>query len=397
MNLFTYKFIRLNRFLKPVRSIFFLSAFSSLIISLPNYLLAGKGGPDKFGYTWKDSNDSDGPVYSWYEIPLTTDLYVTGLGDDNVMGPFPLGGKFTFYWYPVDEFWVGANGYISFYDDNIDAPFPSIPDSTNDLFNYIAPMMSDLTFAGPDNPGKCLYQITQDSLIVSYLNVPFWDGNSSTSYTGSNTFQVILNRVDKSITFNYQTQQGPTQSNITVGIENLTGSIGVEALSTYPTNGYSIKFYYPENPTLKIVDGGINWNTTVGAKGFFLPYPTSNFPLLTDVINVGNQVLQSYNVMCEVSDPLGTVDVSSDVQVTGNLTSSDDTIITFPSTFTPVITGVHSYRTKISGIKGDNDQTDDTLTQKIVVIDTSQTQLNLSYANVLNQYSGSVGMEEPVG
>ena len=359
--------------------LFFLFIFS---YNLSTRLMAGIGGPDKFGYTWKDSYEADGPVYKWFEIPANTDRVVNGLGDDNVMGPFPIGGKFIFYWYPVDKFWVGSNGYITFNDINIAAPFPSIPDSTTQKYNFIAPMMSDLIFVGKGNQARCLYHITEDSLIVSYLNVPFWSSSPlSYNQTGLNTFQIILNRLDNSITFNYQLQKGTTGSNYTIGIENMSGTMGLQyTKSTYPKQGYSIKFYYPQNPSYKITDGGIKWNTKDGSRGIFIPYPCNNFQLSADIANLGNQNIPSYSVTGDIIDPSGNTILSSTLNVNKMLYASYDTLITLPDKFYPATTGSHSYVTTLSGIDNDKFSSDDNITQEIVVIDTSHTVMNLSYA-----------------
>ncbi|GAB1404310.1 hypothetical protein MASR1M74_14890 [Lentimicrobium sp.] len=54
-----------------------------------NRNLRGAGGPDQFGYFWMDSDETGGPAYVWNDISATGTL-VTGLTDDNVVGPFPL-------------------------------------------------------------------------------------------------------------------------------------------------------------------------------------------------------------------------------------------------------------------------------------------------------------------
>ena len=61
-------------------------------------LLATTGGPDAYGYTWKDSYEADGPVFNWVDI-TTIGTQVTGLSDDNIVGPFVMQTNMPFYWY----------------------------------------------------------------------------------------------------------------------------------------------------------------------------------------------------------------------------------------------------------------------------------------------------------
>ena len=55
--------------------------------------------------------------------------------------------------------------------------------------------MTDMTFYGAGNPGQCYLYDNLDSTVVSYVNVPFWSVTAP-GYTGSNTFQVIFNKLD---------------------------------------------------------------------------------------------------------------------------------------------------------------------------------------------------------
>ena len=69
--------------------------------------------PDAYGYTWVDSDNGGSPDFSWIDIP-GSGVLVEGLADDNTVGPFDIGFNFPYYWYTVNSFYDGSNGYISF-------------------------------------------------------------------------------------------------------------------------------------------------------------------------------------------------------------------------------------------------------------------------------------------
>ncbi|PCH69448.1 MAG: hypothetical protein COC01_01480 [Bacteroidetes bacterium] len=347
-------------------------------------VLAGSGGPDTFGYTWVDSNDPNGPTYSWIDItPFGKKIF--GLGDDNVVGPFSVANNFLYYWYTLSEFYVGSNGYVSFGNINIASPFPSIPDSLDGKHNFVAGMMCDLNFTGSGNPGECFYVNLGDSLIVSWIDVPFWD--QAAGYTGANSFQIIFRAQDRSITINYKDQTGLTQNNdITVGIENVSGNIGLQhSKDTYPISGYSIKYEYPANPSLLVTDGSANWNGNKRNGAIFLPYPSDSISLTTNIANLGNQDISPFTVTGFVRNSSGNIVVNSSINTLDTMTPGQDTTITFPNGFTSPAAGTYSYVTEVSGIANDASASNDSTIQEIISVDTSFANISLSYTDNMNE------------
>ncbi|OFY32213.1 MAG: hypothetical protein A2275_08190 [Bacteroidetes bacterium RIFOXYA12_FULL_35_11] len=343
-------------------------------------MFASSGGPDAFGYTWKDSNEPGGPVYNWADISLTG-IPVLGLGDDNYKGIYS--ANFSFYWYTVKDMWIGSNGYICFgHGINIGATFPSIPDSTDNKHNFICGLLADLTFIGDGNPAKCYYQSSGDSVIVSYVNVPFYS-STYPYWTGSNTFQIIVCRSDKSITINFQSTSGTTlYTDIRTGIENVTGGMGLQPFyGSYPSANYTIKYYYPPVPSYFIVDGSVIWNTNPGSNGLFLPYPT-NFSLSANIANTGNlDISPPITATGNVKNMVGISFVNTSKNFSNAILIDQDRTINYPDSFIPNSPGTYRYITTLSGISNDGIHSNDSLVQELVAIDTSSNIMTLNFTD----------------
>lgn len=224
-----------------------------LIFSFPIYAQTPFGGPDSYGYTWRTNNDPLGPTYNWIDIATQPSAFlVTGLMDDNSVGPFPIGFMFEYYGTLYNSFMICSNGCIRLGttlggSSVLASPFPVIP-TGGGMNAYIAPFATDLLF-DPSiiPPAEAFYWSSpyNDSLVISWESVPFWF-NSGPGYTGENSFQLILERNTNRITFQYQTQTGASinvQNLITVGIESPTGLSGLNPLyDVYPTPGTAIRF-----------------------------------------------------------------------------------------------------------------------------------------------------------
>ena len=280
------------------------------------------GGPDEYGYTWIDSNEPGGPAFEWVDITGTGTL-VTGLGDDNSVGPFPIGFDFPYYWYKANQFYVGSNGWISFSSgQNFAHPFAQLPlaNLPNDL---LACLSGDIDFT---KGGECYYYTSPglDSLVVSYIDVAEFY-----SATETHTFQLILTRADSTITYQYGEQVGDFSEGgsnaFSMGWENSTGTIG---LSYYYNNAGSIppipppfadstviKFIPPESTSFAVDDIGVVNALSEGGMAVFID-PDSALTLWSDLKNFGNQVANLYGASCVITDSDSTLYTDSIISTT---------------------------------------------------------------------------------
>lgn len=357
-----------------------------IALSLSANLFAASGGPDMYGYTWKDSNEPGGPVFSWIDI-TTTGTQVQGLADDNMVGPFVMATSQAYYWYTRKNVWIGSNGYIAFANGNIASPFPTIP-MAGGMNDYIAAYTADLTFSGTGNPGRCYILDDDDQTIISYVGVPFWSPTAP-SYTGSNTFQVILNKTDNTITVQYLLVSGTTQNNdLLIGIESVAGSIGLQhSVDQYQTNNFAIRYYRPDTTELDIVDAMVDYNTAPGSHGRFIARNGAPLNLEAGIINSGNVDLTDIEVQATVRNQANMTLVTASAQVAA-LVATNNAPIDFNAQFVPTTAGTHTLTTSISGIANELVSTNNSKVQELVVVDTTQTTLQLTYAGSTDDGTG---------
>lgn len=301
-------------------------------------------GPDQFGYLAKDNNEAGGPVYSWIDI-TEIGTEVTGLTDDNVSAVFPIGWNFHFYWYDVSQFYVGSNGYIKFSTTGQMAqPIPQLPNATapNDI---VAPYAADWYFGGTD-PSECYYwSNNDDTLIVSWVNVTAWAQGGN---LGDHNFQLILSGADSSITFQYGTStlNDVSNNNISVGIENLTGTLGISNFysdtglpADYPPNNAAIKFYYPDVITFQVHDLAMSGVQNSLSQGVFLTTGSTLSGWLA-TRNAGNQNEASYTANYSVRQVNNTV-ITQSTYNGGAINAGAVQEASFPDIWTPASDGTY--------------------------------------------------------
>lgn len=176
-------------------------------------VLAGRGGPDNFGYTWRDSDDPSGPAFNWQDIAATGNR-IPDAGDDDNLGPFALGFAFPFYDSVYTSFRFCSNGFISF--SSTSSAFSNNPVPSLGVPDLVAPFWDDLEV----RPGAAYYRADGNKLIVQWHNVRRASGE------GPYTFQLVLTP-EGNILFQYLTVAGPANF-CTVGIQNRQTSDGLE-------------------------------------------------------------------------------------------------------------------------------------------------------------------------
>jgi subtilisin family serine protease len=181
--------------------------------------LLGTGGPDLYGYRWKDSDEPGGPVFAWTDISATGTPAFTAYADDGNRGPFPIGFNFPFYGTPFSQFRICSNGWISFSSTSTDFSNDPLP-GTGSPENLLAVYHDDLKVDPTGVGSNVYYEYDGSKLIVQY------DGVMRYSAGGPYTFQAHL-YPNGTIFYYYLSMQGATLNSATVGIQNAARNDGL--------------------------------------------------------------------------------------------------------------------------------------------------------------------------
>jgi subtilisin family serine protease len=211
----------------------------------PAFPLAS-GGPDPFGYTYRDSMELDGPPYRWIEIAPpaggtgTEISSLTGM-DDGYFWPLALPFAFDFYGTDYTELAVATNGTLYFEDAYLGYGNTSIPGSSGyAVERFIAHLWDDLVV----HPGAVYYQSLGSMFIIEYYQV-----SGCCLSPDSATWQVILFQ-NGNILFQYRdVTWGDPRDNggsATIGIQGDT-TTGLQYSYNTPalSDGLAICFAYP--------------------------------------------------------------------------------------------------------------------------------------------------------
>ncbi|MBN1351977.1 S8 family serine peptidase [candidate division KSB1 bacterium] len=178
------------------------------------------GGPDQHGYYWLDSDEGGCVGFNWIDI-ANIGTQIPDPGDDENLGPYPIGFEFPFYGNRFSTFRFSTNGFISFTITTSvrwNEPIPNL--SVTDL---VAPFWDDLIY---DSDSDAFYHFDGEKCIIQSSGVRKY-GTSE-----RNSFEIIL-YPDGSIVFQYLLMQSSSAS-ATVGIQNSDGSDGLEVAFNTP-------------------------------------------------------------------------------------------------------------------------------------------------------------------
>jgi hypothetical protein len=201
-------------------------------------VVADRGGPDAFGYEWIDSDEPGGPAYNWIDISLVgTPINWPGDVDDGIITGLPVGFDFPFYGNFYNTINVCTNGFVSFTSTVTQYNNGPIPDAAQPN-NLLAAYWDDLNF---ESGGSAYYYTNNvDTCIIAYVDVPHYPSE------GSYTFEVIMLGTGN-IVYQYQEATGSNLNQETIGIENATGTVGLQIAynSAYVHDLLAVKIYAP--------------------------------------------------------------------------------------------------------------------------------------------------------
>lgn len=200
--------------------------------------LDNQGGPDIFGYRWKDSNEPAGPgvpTYNWVELAAIGQN--TGLTGDDQGIAFPLPFQFTYYGNTFNSVWICTNGFLQMGTTGTTPWTEMAIPSTSAPTNMIAPFWDDMYLPGGGGNVYYYNDVANNRFIVQYDSMPH-----ITNYTYRYTYEVLL-YADGHIVFQYQNMSGPVNS-CTVGQQNQGGTDGLQVVydAAYIVNNLAIQF-----------------------------------------------------------------------------------------------------------------------------------------------------------
>ncbi|MDZ7742105.1 MAG: carboxypeptidase regulatory-like domain-containing protein [Bacteroidota bacterium] len=200
-------------------------------------IVLGAGGPDDFGYVWIDSDETGGPDFNWIDIS-TTGTEVTGLGDDDIIGPFNIGFNFPFYGEDNSQFWINSNGVIGFTDDEISLTNSSIPTGDSET-NFIAWFWDDLD---PAPPTQIFYENLGNMLVIQFEH--YFEYPDGGEWVDAEMILYPTGQIK--IQYDYF-EPGFDMAGMTIGLQSPDQNVGLQVAynTSYAHDGLALMFDLP--------------------------------------------------------------------------------------------------------------------------------------------------------
>jgi subtilisin family serine protease len=183
--------------------------------------ILGTGGPDAYGYTFKDSDEPGGPAFEWIDIDAVgtpISFGASGACDDCGSAPLPLGFSFPFYGRRFDAIRATTNGWLSFTSVETTGPPQPLPSDGDGVpENLVALFWSDLVQrdgTGPEPRRSTVATFNDGTRFIAQYDHFYRVGH----YDDDLTFQVVLYPSGR-IVYQYLTTAGATGAS-TIGIQN---------------------------------------------------------------------------------------------------------------------------------------------------------------------------------
>jgi hypothetical protein len=235
--------------------------------------ILGSGGPDLYGYTWKDSDEPGGPVFDWVDVSgVGTRIAEFGTyKDDGNVGPFPIGFTFNFYGNDFDTFRISTNGFVSFTSSATDYSNDPLP-SSGGPENLLAVFWDDMVYDESDGSEIYYYYDGTKTVIqfnsirrIAQFTAPFY------------WYQIIL-YPNGTVTYQYLTL-GSSLSSHTIGIQNDTKDDGLNVV-------YNDASYIHENMAIEF-SAGAEWMTLDPPSGTIAAGASQDVTVTLDASEIG--------------------------------------------------------------------------------------------------------------
>ena len=213
-------------------------------------LTGSSGGPDDFGYTFKDSNVQSGPTYEWLDI-TTTGTMIMPDSDDIYVSGLPVGFFFNFYGTDYSQVSITNNGIVLASGGT--GQYINQPIGSSTPHNFISPLWDDLVTWGS---AGAIYYNTIGTAPNRMFVVEWYDNQHYSTSTSGVTFEAILYEGTNNIIFQYKdvdfgTVSGSTGSDLPPYNNGGSATVGIEGL-----DGRGLQYSYNQqvlNPGLAIL------------------------------------------------------------------------------------------------------------------------------------------------